>query len=366
MEKGTADIVKLSLPFTGGAGAAAALLGAPSAQDFRAAAGAACLVAAAAVLAAVCLRKGRSTALTAMLFFLLGALCRAVQWELPGSPGTSASLPERALQGFSQAISRIPFPHESSGALLRALLTGQRDRLGASTVKAFRAAGASHILALSGLHLGIIYLTLGRLLSFMGNTPAAWRIRSALTVMFCGFYTVMTGAGPSITRAFLFIALSEISRNTAFRKKEPLNIWCAALIIQLCAKPSVISSAGFQLSYLAMLGIFVLLPALQGWYPSTGRIAARFDPFRRLWNAMALSLSCQAFTAPVAWIHFHSFPRYFLLSNLISMPLTSALMICGLACTGAEIMGAEPGFLIKATDRIAFWLIRSLEIIASM
>ena len=261
---------------------------------------------------------------------------------------------------------RIPFPHGETNALLLALLTGRRERLDRATVQSFRSAGAAHILALSGLHLGIIYLILSKLLFFFGNSRTAWILRSTLVVGLSAWFTIMTGANPSTVRALLFIALAETARNCPGRRSSPVGIWCAALLIQLCLKPGIIVSAGFQLSYLAMLGIFLLYPVLKGLYPGSGSPAEGWDPVRRIWNSMALAISCQCFTSPLSWLRFHSFPQYFLLSNLIAMPLTGCLIAGGLACTALEAAAKSPRLLTQAVDWIAVALMRSLEIIAGM
>ena len=280
------------------------------------------------------------------------------------APSLRSELPQGELP--PAAISRIPFPHQRTNALLRALLTGKRDLLDRATTTAFRKAGASHILALSGLHLGIIYLIISRLLFFLGKSRRASILRSAIIVGLCGAYTAATGAGPSIVRAFIFITLTEIARNCPGRRRSGVNIWCTALLIQLCIRPSVISSVGFQLSYLAMLGTFTLFPVLRDWYPSAGPKKDRFLPVKRIWEMMALSISCQVFTAPLVWLRFHTFPKYFLLANLISLPLTEALIVGGLACTGLEAIKISPRFLTRAVDWISELLCSSLETIASI
>lgn len=347
------DIVTASLPFVGGAAAAAALGAGP-------AAGALCLAAAAACMAGIAFSRRRSAALVAALFLFLGAF----SWSSRnvGIIASARTPPE----GREIAITNIPFPHPRTGALLRALLTGKRDQLDRETTAAFRKAGASHILALSGLHLGIIYLILSRLLFFFGNSRRASITKSAITVTLCGIYTAATGAGPSIVRAFIFITLAEIARNCPGRRRSGANIWCTALLLQLCIKPSVISSVGFQLSYLAMLGTFTLFPVLRDWYPSAGPSRDRWNPMRRMWEAMALSISCQAFTAPLVWLRFHTFPKYFLLSNLISLPLTEALIAGGLLCICLETLKIGPHLLTRAVDCLSELLCSSLETIASI
>ena len=345
------DIVTASLPYVAGVAAAAAVGAGP-------ALGGVLLAAAAGCIAAICVSKKRSTLLVALLFLLLGAF----SWS---ADSVSAPADAEAWRPPA-AISRIPFPHQRTNALLRALLTGKRDLLDRATTAAFRRAGASHILALSGLHLGIIYLLISRMLFFLGKSRRASILRSVIIVGLCGAYTVATGAGPSIVRAFIFITLAEIARNCPDRRRSGVNIWCTALLIQLCVKPSVISSIGFQLSYLAMLGTFTLFPVLRNWYPSAGPKKDRFLPVKRIWEMMSLSISCQVFTAPLVWFRFHTFPKYFLLANLISLPLTEALMVGGLACTGLEAIKNSPRFLTRAVDWISELLCSSLETIASI
>ena len=382
------DIVTASLPYVAGVAAAAAVGAGPTL-------GGVLLAAAAGCIAAICVSKKRSTLLVALLFLLLGAFSWSAGGNSPfGSspfgltppplrggppeaeePGVPENLPifgvssrvARPSGGVPPAVlSRIPFPHQRTNALLRALLTGKRDMLDRATTAAFRKAGASHILALSGLHLGIIYLIISRLLFFLGKSRRASILRSAIIVGLCGAYTAATGAGPSIVRAFIFITLAEIARNCPGRRRSGVNIWCTALLIQLCVRPSVISSVGFQLSYLAMLGTFTLFPVLRDWYPSAGPKKDRFLPVKRIWEMMALSISCQVFTAPLVWLRFHTFPKYFLLANLISLPLTEALIVGGLACTGLEAIKISPRFFTRAVDWISELLCSSLETIASI
>ncbi len=297
-----------------------------------------------------------------LLFLAAGALCGST-----GSPAgdsfATLGMTEGALARTDALIQSIPFPHSETNDLLRALLTGLRDGLSRETVASFRAAGASHILALSGLHLGIIYLLLSKLLAVMGNGRVAYVLRSVVVVAACAFYTLMTGAGPSIVRAFLFICINEMMRHAPGRRKSPVAVWCIALLVQLVISPWVIRSVGFQLSYLAMLGIFVLFPWLEGFYEKPAR---GWSPMRWAWSSMALSISCQVFTAPLVWLRFGTFPKYFLLTNLIALPLTSALMFSAVVCLVLAAFGICPSWLVWVVDTIARLLEGSLAIIADM
>ena len=295
-------------------------------------------------------------------FVLLGAFC-AFADAFPGAD--TASFLERWTSAWADRlrafIDGIPFPSEGTAPLLKALLTGDRSGLSQDTVRVFRESGGAHLLALSGLHIGILYLLLTRLLWPLGNSPRARRVRYTLIVLAAGLFTLMTGASPSIVRAFLFIFLNETAR-IACRPRDPLRILSTALLIQLVLTPSAISSTGFQLSYLAMAGIFLLFPILEGWYPK----GLRFDPVRKVWEAAALSISCQVFTSPLAWFRFHTFPTYFLLTNLVALPFTTLLM--GSAVTTLALLGIHccPGFLVHATDWLCRTLVWILQVISSM
>ena len=257
------DIAAVSLPFTAGVAGAAAAAGGFASQAAAGAAAAAAL-AAGAGLAALAARRRAGRFHYGFLFFLLGLFCfltsrLTVPITLPFT-GTAVSL--------RRLISSIPFPHDSTGPLVTALLTGDRSGLTAEQTAAFRASGAAHILALSGLHLGIIYLMISKSLSILGNTPFLRRFRSIAVILLAGFYTLATGAGPSIVIAFLFILIREVCSLFPDRSITPARTLLAALTIQLALKPDVISSLGFQLSYLAMTGISVLYPRLSAWYPA--------------------------------------------------------------------------------------------------
>ena len=312
-------------------------------------------------LVAILLKTDRS-GLLFPVFLLLGAFC-ALTDAFPGADTTSfaerwaSALVER----LRKIIESIPFPSEGTTPLLKALLTGDRSELSQDTVRVFRESGGAHLLALSGLHIGILYLILSKLLWPLGNSLSARRFRYGLILLAAGFFTLMTGASPSIVRAFLFIFLTETARITG-RPRDPLRVLATALLIQLVISPSAIVSVGFQLSYLAMTGIFLLYPVLEGWYPES----SRFDPVRKIWQAAALSISCQVFTGPLAWFRFHTFPTYFLLTNLLALPVTTCLMGSAVATLVFRGIGFRSGFLIQVTDALAGLLVWILQTISSM
>lgn len=395
----TADIKPLALAFTFGA-ASGLLLSRISMH-------AAYISSATSLLAALTLTvitsADRRQAEILLLFLTSGVFCAATSTLT--SLGAVAGKPLFAglAADFRSMISSIPFPHEGTAPLVNALLTGDRSSLDSSVMNSFRDSGASHILALSGLHLGIIYGILLKVTSIFGKHPTVKAVRSLIIISLCGIYTLATGASPSLVRAFLFILVNETARLT-HRSNNPLRVYCAALFIQTAINPQVISSIGFQLSYLAMAGIFLLYPALKKWYPqkeaagdmliengaglteSDGLEGVMIDKGccrarrywtswmktivsaapRKIWDAAALTISCQVFTGPLAWWKFGTFPKYFLLTNLLSLPLTSAVMLLSVSTSVLFAIGICPDFLISLTDSSASLLLFIMKVISSM
>ena len=324
------------------------------------------LAALAAVLA--CLRPGRKAPYI-LLFFFLGLFCFCSDAMLPDRllPGWVTGLPARAAELLRSRILSVPYRDGRSGALVCAVLTGDRSLLDPALTGAFRRSGASHILALSGLHMGLICALARRGTLVLGNSPAARYARCALCCSFALFYTVATGATASAQRACLFILMSEWSAVSQRRRSSPAQKLNAALTLQLALRPRVITSPAFQLSYMAMAGIIFLNPVLQGWFPQpVSKAGSRLNLPKKIWETAAMSLSCQIFTAPVAFFHFGSFPRYFLLANLIALPLTAVMVSLSAGVVMLRSIGICPAFLVSASEAAIRALIRSMEIISGM
>ena len=266
------------------------------------------------------------------------------------------------------AIDALPFKNPESGALIKALLTGDRSSLPADTINSFRASGASHILALSGLHLGIIYVIISKSLRVFGNSIYARFIRSIAAICICGFYTLATGAGPSIVRAFLFILLKETAQLTG-RFSSLKQVFFASLIIQLIISPLSARSVGFQLSYAATAGIAFIYPQIKEfWLTETysGLVGIIIKTLKWIWNSAALSISCQITTGPLAYLYFGSFPTHFTLTNLISLPLTGILIPCAVLTLCLGVLGWCPDILIVLTETLCKTMTWSLRVISTM
>lgn len=349
------DIVALSIPFSAGVALAAAM----PLEGLALYLSAALCGAAAAVCALLYCRQGERLPWGLAVFFFVGALvCFSARLGY-GIDGARLDF-SSALQALLDEIDSLSFEDVQTRAIAKALLTGQRGELSKSSVEAFRSSGAAHILSLSGLHMGIIYGVLQKGLSWMGRSPVAVALRAALVVAAAAFYAQMTGGSPSVVRAFLFIVLNELSRLLPGRQRRPLAVLCCALLLQLLFNPLVIKSVGFQLSYSAMLGVFLIFPRLDAWYTPRSRVLAW------IWKPAALSISCQITTAPLSWLYFKTFPWYFLLSNLVAIPLAEGFVISLLICLGLSAFGICPDFLVSVCEALAQALLWFLSVVSKM
>ena len=263
-------------------------------------------------------------------------------------------------------IERIPFKNETTPQILKALLTGEKNGIPDEVTEAFRASGASHILALSGLHLGIIYAVVRFMTRCLGNSQKAKAARSVILICTCGFYTLATGAGASIVRAFIFILMGEAARLSG-RPAGLRKVMMAALLIHLTIMPSSIKELGFQLSYAAIAGIAYIFPWLQGFWPGDRHEDAALTKCARwIWESAAMSISCQITTGPLAYIYFGTFPTQFILTNMIALPLTGIIIPMALVTLVTCSMGWNVDILINGTEFLVTLLCVSLDLLSTM
>ena len=267
---------------------------------------------------------------------------------------------------MQEAIDLIPFKNEVTGQIVKALLTGEKSGIPHEVINAFRTSGASHILALSGLHLGIIYGIVRFATRCLGNTRTAKCARSAIAICICGFYTLATGAGASIVRAFIFILIGECAR-LGGRPAGLRKIMMLALLTHLVIAPSSIKEVGFQLSYAAIAGIAYIFPWLQGFWPGNRHEDAALARCARwIWDSAAMSISCQITTGPLAYMYFETFPTQFIMTNMIALPLTGLIIPMALTTLATCSMGWNIGILIDGTEWVVTSLCESLDLLSTM
>ena len=232
------------------------------------------------------------------------------------------TLPARLRWKFSAAVDSA-MPSEEMArirAVVKALAYGYQDEIPAGIEESFRQSGAIHLLALSGMHLGLLYGLLLKLLALIGNSPTAKRIRSTVIIAALWAFTIFTGCGVSILRAAVMFSIYEAGV-LAGRRRNGINALSLSAIIITVADPSAPSGISFQLSYAAMTAIFLIFPHLRAIVKTRNRISGRIA------DACAMAIACQATTAPIILLHFGTFAFYSLLANLLCSPIVSIAML---------------------------------------
>jgi len=223
-------------------------------------------------------------------------------------------------------------------ALVSALLLGDSEYLDAEIRQEFSYAGATHVLSVSGLHVGIVYIAADKMLFFLKRSRRSRKWHAFLTVAFIWAYALITGLCTSVVRASLMFSLVAAG-NHLKRSQDSYNILAVAAFLQLWINPFEITQVGFQLSYLAVLGIFAFYKPFNELISTDNRLISW------LWPVIAVSLAAQLATSPLASFYFNMFPVYFLITNLIVVPLA-----------GIIIYLALPLLLAGATGVIYEWL----------
>lgn len=207
----------------------------------------------------------------------------------------------------------------NSRAIIIALTVGNKEYISDELRASFANSGAIHVLAVSGLHVGIIYLILNLLLSFLDRNKKLKVLKTIIVIVFIWGYALLTGFSPSVTRAALMFSLMNIGASLN-RDISFFNILAGAALIMLLINPLNIFEVGFQLSFLAVGGIVYFQPVFYQWFS--------FDNWLvdNMYKLFTVSLAAQITTFPLTIFYFHQFPVYFWLTNILIIPLVSILV----------------------------------------
>ena len=255
---------------------------------------------------------------------------RPGQWQIIGH------VPIRGLRAYATTVQRkLAQRYSDAGlhgqplALISAITLGERDALDSDLRQSFAAAGAAHVLAVSGLHTGIIYIVVVSLLTCFGLWRPLYeqRIRRALlssciiAVMWA--YAFITGLSPSVMRAALMLTIIQVGW-ICRRQSISFNTLAAAACICLWIDPLSLFSVSFQLSFAAVAGILLFVPH----FNSVWRVHSKFARFMR--DLVTVSAAATIGTLPVSLYYFSQVARFFLLTNLVVLPAAYVLVISGL------------------------------------
>ncbi len=208
-------------------------------------------------------------------------------------------------------------------AMVAALVLGYDDEIDRPTFNAYSHTGTLHVLSVSGLHVGLIYLLLGYMLSFLNKNKKTTWIKVFLIVTVLWFFVLLSGfSAPAVRAAFMFSLI--LLGKTLFEQVETANIVLVAAFFSLCINPFWLADVGFQLSYVAVLGIIYLYPFFYNMFVFSWTF------IDKLWALCAVSIAAQLATLPLTLYYFHQFPALFLITNLIVIPISTLVMYGGI------------------------------------
>ncbi|WP_314150085.1 ComEC/Rec2 family competence protein [Capnocytophaga granulosa] len=262
-------------------------------------------------------------------------------YEIKDAPSFSPFIKAKQLQGYLAAtLSHYTFSKETVG-VLKALVLGVRSDITPELYQQYINAGAVHILAISGLHIGIITYLLTLFISLV--VPAHRKgVKIALLLVSLLTYAAITGFSASVLRAVVMFGGYSIAYLAESRRARYDSLLLSAFILLLC-KPTFLFEVGFQLSYMAVLSIALFLPLGDKY-----RFENRFLNF--FWDIIKVSIAAQIGVLPLSLYYFHQFAGLFLVTNVLILPLLGIILSVGIGVV-----------LLASIQLLPYWLLVCYE-----
>lgn len=242
-------------------------------------------------------------------------------------------------------------------AIISALTLGYTDAISPELRDSFSVTGASHILSVSGLHVGIIYVMLGFMLGFLDKWKRTRKIKWIAVILFLWFYAFVTGLSPSVSRSVFMFSLFAVAKITDRQSSVYNNIFLSAFVL-LIINPMWLFNVGFQLSYSALLAILYFQPKIAKWLVFKNRILTY------CWELTSVSIAAQLGAAPLCLYYFHQFPNYFLLSNFVGVPLSGIIIYLDVALlitNSIPMIGSIVSWLLVTTTKLMYGGLQIIE-----
>lgn len=203
--------------------------------------------------------------------------------------------------------------------IAEALLIGYKNDLNDELLSAYANTGVVHIIAISGLHLGLIYTILGWLLDRTPLIKNKKTIKAIVLILFLWIFSLLCGASASVLRSAVMFTCIIIGKMLD-RNSSIYNSLTASAFLLLCYKPYFLWDVGFQLSYAAIIGIVWLQKPIQNL------LFVNHLWLRKVWEMSAVTIAAQVCTFPICLYYFHQFPNVFLFTNLVAVPLSTVIL----------------------------------------
>ncbi|MFN5422071.1 MAG: ComEC/Rec2 family competence protein [bacterium] len=233
--------------------------------------------------------------------------------------------------------------------LAEAMLIGYREDLDKGLLKTYVDTGVVHVIAISGLHLGLIFMLIELGVKSIFGKKRAVVAGILITIPLLWTFAILTGSSSSVNRSALMFTVLILGRVIS-KRNNSLNALCASAFILLFYNPNLITDLGFQLSYAAVGSILLFEKNINKLVFLKNKIAVY------LWNMISITLAAQILTTPLVIMHFHRFPTLFLFSNLVAVPLSSLILILEIALCVFYMLNINFGLLVDVIEQLMEWM----------
>lgn len=269
------------------------------------------------------------------------------KWTL--LPGHKANIIQAGIFTIRDKVVELLREHISSEknvlGIAEALLIGFKEDLDRDLVQAYSNAGVVHIIAISGLHLGLIYVIITWMLHAIPWIRRRKTTCAIITIVLLWIFALVTGASPSVLRsASMFTCV--IVGKMADRKTHVYQSLAASASIMLCINPYLLWDVGFQLSYSAVAGIVILQQPIQR------SIFFKNSFIQKAWQLMSVTLAAQITTFPICLYYFHQFPVLFFFTNMVVVPLATIILCAEIALLAISWIPVVAGMAGKIVSMI--------------
>lgn len=230
-----------------------------------------------------------------------------------------------------------------------ALILGQRQEISSDIIKDYQYSGATHILSVSGLHVGFIMLFILFILKPIPNTRKGSFIKLIAILVSLSLFGIISGLSPPVLRSVIMFSFLAIG-NHLRRGSNIYHTLLISILLILLFEPYFLFDVGFQLSYIALFSILWIQPLLKDIWKPKNKIS------HYIWEALVVSFAAQIGTFPICLYYFHQFPCLFFVTNILILPILSFIMITGIVVMLLSAFFSCPIFLIKIFEKSIYLL----------
>lgn len=247
----------------------------------------------------------------------------------------------RLREKIKSSLEKHDFKSDELG-IINAIVLGQRQTISKELLESYAGAGAIHILAVSGLHVGILFLILSFLFKPVEKISYGNHLKTILIIAILWGFALLTGLSGSVVRAvtmFTFIAVGLSIKN---QKSGVLYALITSFFFLVLIHPLYIFDVGFQMSYAAVLGIVLIYPKVNMFFSKIKYLLPR-----KIWQLFCVSLSATIGTLPISLYYFHQFPSLFFISNIVIVPFLGLIMAIGIFVAVLSLLQILPNLIVQ-------------------